>query len=68
MTYIINEKNIMINEVRKRGLKVELSGTMRENYDEICENISINIPEVETFTSNNILRMVFSNLIREDFS
>lgn len=67
MAYIINEKNIMINEVRKRGLKVELSGTMRENYDEICENISINIPEVETFTSNNILRMVFSNLIREDF-
>ena len=70
MNFIIISKSSLIKEVRNRGLRVELSGTMRENYKEVMEMIHENIPDTETnpYTSSNLFRLVFSNLIREDFS
>ena len=64
---VTKEKNRMISRVRKRGLKVKLSDTLKENFDEVFSNISIHSRETQLFNHSELFRMLVGEIIRDDY-
>jgi hypothetical protein len=61
MFYLVASKENLKKEVRKRGLNVELSGTMYENYEEVFEKILTNDSQDDVYINgnHNALKEVF---------
>jgi len=69
-TYIIDKKKILISS-SSRGLDLDLTGNMRENFDELITNIKIFKPKIYdddvNVNRNNIINTVLNNLLTGNF-
>jgi len=69
-TYVIDKKKILISS-SSRGLDLDLTGNMRENFDELITNIKIFKPKIYdddvNVNRNNIINTVLNNLLTGNF-
>lgn len=66
MTFFTSLKEDMIKTVRKRGLKIDLNGTLEENFEDLLLNIKEFRPQNSSFTTNNIISFLMSEYFLQE--
>ena len=68
MSFFTDLKKDMIKTIRERGLKLELGGTMKENFDDLLTSIKEYKPQDSSLASSGIISLLFGDYFLEETS